>query len=149
MEKKEKFRPWFFQIITRMYVSKQRLKLWKQFVPFGDEVRHIPEVFDAFVVTEKRQILLEALSRLSQKQRTAVLLFEIGGFSIAEIKQIQGDARISAVKSRLSRARTKMKQFIEELEVNGLRSQNPHALNNLDEVIHETTKKGIEALNRG
>lgn len=144
-----KFRPWFFQIISRTYLSKSRLKLWRKMIPLGDQVRHMPEVLDRFMVTEDQQVLLEALEQLSKKERTALLLFEIGGFSIEEIKQIQGDASISAVKSRLSRSRLRMRRFIEALDEQGTRSVQKHVFQNLDEVIHETTQKGIEALKRG
>ena len=57
-------------------------------------------------------ILNKALSKLSSKERAAILLFEIAEFSIEEITSIQKDKSISAVKSRLSRARTKLKKHI-------------------------------------
>ncbi len=50
------------------------------------------------------------------KERTAILLFEIGGFSIEEIKEMQNEKSISAIKSRLSRARDRMKKYILENE---------------------------------
>jgi len=149
LEKKDKFRPWLFQIITRTYLSKQRLKHWKRMVPLSEHVIHIPDVFDGFEITEKRQVLLAALSHLSNKQRTALLLFEIGGFTIQEIKHIQGDFGDSAVKSRLSRARLKMRRIIEELEGEQPRKKEKTTLNNLDEMIHDTTHAGNKALHEG
>ena len=49
-------------------------------------------------------ILYAALERLPYKQREAFTLFEISGFSLQEIQELQGDS-LSAVKMRLVRAR--------------------------------------------
>ncbi|MEZ4821361.1 MAG: RNA polymerase sigma factor [Ignavibacteria bacterium] len=57
-------------------------------------------------------MLEKALAELSPVERSALLLFELGGFSIEEIKEIQNEKSASAVKSRLSRARSKLKKYI-------------------------------------
>lgn len=53
------------------------------------------------------QIMLEALNDLPDKQREALILFEISGFSLEEICAIQ-ESSLSAVKSRLARGRQKL-----------------------------------------
>jgi RNA polymerase sigma-70 factor (ECF subfamily) len=53
-----------------------------------------------------------ALNRLPQKQREAIILFEISGFSLAEIQKLQGGS-ISGVKSRLLRARNELGKMLE------------------------------------
>ena len=68
---------------------------------------------------EDNQLLVAALSRLEAKERSSILLFEIGGFSIKEITEIQKENSESAVKSRLSRTRKKLKEFMEQLEEEG------------------------------
>ncbi|MFT6166839.1 MAG: RNA polymerase sigma-70 factor (ECF subfamily) [Vicingaceae bacterium] len=50
-------------------------------------------------------ILYDALNQLPNAQKEALILFEISGFSIKEIADIQ-NARLSAVKQRLKRGRT-------------------------------------------
>lgn len=109
-----KFRSWFFKIITTTFYSSIRKHFWKKFLPLDsmDHLPHIPEVFDRSEQTESRLILNKALSKLSAKERAAILLFEIAEFSIEEITSIQKDKSISAVKSRLSRARAKLKKYI-------------------------------------
>ncbi|HEU4454664.1 MAG TPA: sigma factor-like helix-turn-helix DNA-binding protein, partial [Longimicrobium sp.] len=62
---------------------------------------------------DERITILGALSGLSNKERAAVLLFELGGFSIEEIAGIQGERSISAVKSRLSRARARLRDRLD------------------------------------
>lgn len=55
--------------------------------------------------------LYEGLSHLNEEQRECLILFEISGFSIKEIAEIQ-NASESAVKQRLKRGRDKLKQIL-------------------------------------
>jgi RNA polymerase sigma-70 factor, ECF subfamily len=57
------------------------------------------------------KILYEALELLPVKQKEAVVLFEISGFSIKEISKIQGGT-LSAVKSRIKRGREKLIEIL-------------------------------------
>lgn len=54
-----------------------------------------------------------ALQQLPVKDKEAILLFEINGFSIEEIAAIQG-ATAGATKTRLSRAREKLRVLMED-----------------------------------
>ncbi len=114
-----KFRSWFFKIITTTFYSSIRRHFWKKFLPLDDAksvTDNLPDVFDRAEQTENRILLNRALSRLSKKERSAILLFEIADFSIEEIKTIQNEKSLSAVKSRLSRARIKLRKYITEQE---------------------------------
>lgn len=113
-----RFRPWLFQIITRTFHSAARRSLWKRFVPLDLGGRReggepFPRVYARPEWVDERIAILGALARLSDKERAAVLLFELGGFSIEEIAGIQGERSISAVKSRLSRARAKLRDRLD------------------------------------
>jgi RNA polymerase sigma-70 factor (ECF subfamily) len=55
--------------------------------------------------------LYEGLRHLSEAQRECLILFEISGFSIREVAEIQGTSE-SAVKQRLKRGRDKLKQIL-------------------------------------
>jgi RNA polymerase sigma-70 factor (ECF subfamily) len=109
-----KFRSWFFKIITTTFYSSIRKHFWKKFLPIENhpDIPAMPEVFDRAEQSENREILNRALSKLSSKERSAILLFEIAEFSIEEITEIQKENSISTVKSRLSRAREKLKKYI-------------------------------------
>lgn len=113
-----KFKQWLFTIITRSFYQAIRKHFWKNFLPLDTQayLEDIPEVYDRFDKSEKSEILMRALSGLNKKERVAILLFEIAEFSIEEIKVIQKEKSLSAVKSRLSRARTKMKDIITKEE---------------------------------
>ena len=105
----------------------------------GEENFHIYER-DYF---EDNQLLVATLSQLDKKERTCLLLFEIGGFSIKEIAHIQQEKSESAVKSRLSRTRKKLKEFVEQTEEAGaqnVRQFSSKASLNSNDLYHETSE---------
>ena len=57
--------------------------------------------------------LHKAIEQLPEKQREALVLFEISGFSMKEISDIQ-DSSLSATKTRVSRARHQLKDILSE-----------------------------------
>lgn len=57
--------------------------------------------------------LHKAIEQLPEKQKEAIILFEISGFKTQEIAEIQ-QSSIPAVKTRLSRGRQKLKEMLSE-----------------------------------
>ena len=57
------------------------------------------------------ELLYATLRRLPQAQREAVVMFEITGLSLEEIRQIQGGS-LSGVKSRIARGREKLAKML-------------------------------------
>ena len=111
LKKSQSFKAWLFRIITNSYYTQTRNHFWKRFVPIEQNDQSFPGVY-----TEDNELNLSmkyALMQLSKKERVAILLYEIGGFSIREITEFQGDNSQSAVKSRLSRARQRLKHFLQ------------------------------------
>ncbi|MBS1914331.1 MAG: RNA polymerase sigma factor [Bacteroidetes bacterium] len=53
------------------------------------------------------RLLYDALHKLPEKQREAILLYEIGGFSTAEIREIQGGSLVG-VRVRIARGRKRL-----------------------------------------
>lgn len=114
----EKFRSWFFTIITRtFYAAKSRdAKKAKLFAVLTQKKPDFPAVYQDEMRSIKESVLHAALQSLTEKERAAILLFELGGFSLIEIQTIQGEKSLSAVKSRLSRTREKLRSKILQLE---------------------------------
>jgi len=110
----KKFRSWLFTILTRQYYALYQKSLVKK--NFLDrphfETAEFPQIFEKETHGLNEKALLEALSQITEKERVAVLLFEVGDFSMEEIRMIQGEKNISAIKSRISRTRTKLKELI-------------------------------------
>lgn len=138
---KSKFRSWFFKIITREFFNSVRKDFWIRFLPLEEftDIPQLPEVFDKEEENETKLILRKALSKLSSKERSAILLFEIAGFSMEEIKEIQNEKSISAIKSRLSRTREKLKKYIEDEENNISNSKTKSSII-IGDISNETIK---------
>jgi RNA polymerase sigma-70 factor, ECF subfamily len=118
LKEEAKFRSWFFTIITRTFYAakKTETKKAKLFAVLKENDSNFPAVYHDDFLSVKEFVLHEALSTLTEKERAAILLFELGGFSITEIQQIQGEKSLSAIKSRLSRTREKLRHKILQLE---------------------------------
>jgi len=63
-------------------------------------------------LAEKRSFVAEALKRLPEKERAAVVLRDIEGLSTREVADILGSSEVT-VRSQISSARMKMKLFLE------------------------------------
>ena len=101
-----KFRPWFFRVLTRTFYSAVRWHRVRRVLPLPTERE--AERLGLFADEPEagaRADVMAALARLAPKERAALLLYEVAGFSVAEIAEVQGDRSRSAVKSRLARAR--------------------------------------------
>ncbi|MFI5201435.1 MAG: RNA polymerase sigma factor [Candidatus Kapaibacterium sp.] len=108
----EAFTSYIFTTTRRLYYRRERRKkLWGIF-PSGAE-----EIADERGPSAEMRLDLEALDRallaLPEKQREAVVLFEISGLSLAEIREIQGGT-LSGVKSRIVRGREKLAELLGE-----------------------------------
>lgn len=110
----ERFRPWLFRIVTTTFYGVARKRFWRRFVPLSDISDHeMPAVYRGRETPVESQQLLRALADLSARDRAALLLFEVAGFSLEELAHVQGDRSLSAVKSRLSRARRRARALLE------------------------------------
>ena len=133
------FKNWLFQIITNCFYNAIRRPFWKRFV----SQTMLIEGKDFKILTEnyfdENQLLIAALMHIHPKERVALLLFEIGGFSIKEITEMQKEKSESAIKSRLSRTRLKLKKIMETLEEEYPQQKNITSIKTSD-LYHETSK---------
>jgi RNA polymerase sigma-70 factor (ECF subfamily) len=113
------FRSWFYILILNVHRNRSRRQFWRRFFSLDGEMA--PE-FDppgedgAEWEQERRQAARasRALAGLPAVQREAVVLFELEGFSVEEIANLQ-NVSVSAVKSRLSRGRGHLRSAYERL----------------------------------
>lgn len=142
LKEKEKFKSWFFKIITNEFINQTRKAFWKRFLPLDENISHsrMPEIFHEIEKTEKNNILYHALGMLTAKERSCILLYELADFSIEDIRKIQNEKSLSAVKSRLSRARGKLKEQIIKLEASQEIRYKKISSQNLGDLENETLK---------
>jgi len=116
----KKFKSWLFTILTRQYYAMHHksLRQKKLLKESSYETAEFPQIFHGEIIELKQKALLDSLNLISEKERIAIVLFEVAGFSMEEIKTIQGEKSLSAVKSRVSRARAKLKELILGIQSN-------------------------------
>lgn len=123
LKHQQAFLSFLFTIARRLI----RRQMWKRrlFGTYNEMEAHtIPSSSPMPDMSTDIRIVHEALQSLPIKMREALILFEINGLSLEEIKQVQGDS-LSAVKSRLKRGRMKLAELLKdspeiESHVNGI-----------------------------
>jgi RNA polymerase sigma-70 factor (ECF subfamily) len=119
----ERFAPWFYRILVHVSWRRQRRKFWRRFLALGGsgtdfaDGAGVPEPSAADLgheTFEAGELLLKLLERVPRAQREAFLLHEVEGFRLDEVAELQG-VSLSAVKSRLSRARRVLRARYERL----------------------------------
>lgn len=114
------FPPWLYRVTVNVCRDLQR-KRQRAFVLSLDELRDsrdFPEPssttdLDAeLTLAERRRLVADALKRLPEKERAAVVLRDIEGLSTREVANILGSSEVT-VRSQVSSARLKIKKFVE------------------------------------
>ena len=109
-----RFRPWFFAILLSLHRSFSRRSFWRRFLPLSETVAQGREPAASPERGEdewsRARRARAALSRLPAVQREAIVLHDVEGFSVEEIAVMQ-EVSASAVKSRLSRGRDRLRRF--------------------------------------
>jgi len=110
-----RFRSWFYATLLSRHRSRSRRLFWKRLVPLEQAFagEREPAGEDGGRWEERiRQAsrAADALATLEAKQREVIVLFEVDGYSIAEIAEMQR-ASVPAVKSRLVRGREKLRRY--------------------------------------
>lgn len=113
------FRPWLYRIVLNAHRSRCRRGFWRRLVPFGlasdlpiDETLYRTEGWNPNAADANRRAR-RALARLPVEVRVAIVLFEIEGWSVDDIAAVQR-CSASAVKSRLARGRTRLRELYDE-----------------------------------
>ncbi len=104
------FPSWLFTIARRsMHRGRRRME---RFTRFDRELaEQIPDPGATHDTSSDVERLYQALGRLPEGQREALVLFEISGFSIEEIRLLQGGT-LSGVKARLRRGRARLARLL-------------------------------------
>lgn len=110
LRSKEAFLSFLFSISVRI-LSNNKLKKKERLLNSDDQIERIGDVNSASDVKTDIHFLYEALSELNSEQRECIILFEISGFSIKEIAQIQ-DSTESSIKQRLRRGRIRLSELM-------------------------------------
>jgi RNA polymerase sigma-70 factor, ECF subfamily len=131
LREESRFRSWFYATLLSRHRSRSRRWFWKRQVPLeaafaaeGEPAGEDGGRWQERIQGARR--MSEALSTLDAAQREVIVLFEIDGYTIGEIAEMQ-HASLSAVKSRLSRGRRKLRRYYERRGWGGAAPADPHA----------------------
>ena len=110
----DKFRSWFYAVLLNVHRARHRLSFWRRLVPLEDSRAELV-VDDESDALAGAQRMARALATLAPPEREAIVLFELEGFSLEELAALQKSS-LSAVKSRLVRARGRLRRHYERRE---------------------------------
>lgn len=111
MERIEKLRPWLLRILYRRFVDQFRRRQ-RSPVDFADP-QDIEDLAPEVMATdlENHDRVARALASLDVEQRDTILLHDVEGYTADEVADIL-DIRPGTVKSRVHRARNRMKELL-------------------------------------
>ncbi len=110
----QRFRAWFYAVMMSVHRGRHRRAFWRRLFPLSEVVEEPSHPAEADAL-EGAQRMTRALGALSVEGREAIVLFELEGFSLDEIAALQ-QTSLSAVKSRLARARARLVRHYETIE---------------------------------
>ncbi len=117
MEQVEKLRPWLAKALYHLFIDRLRRDQRSPIDSFQ------PDQLETMLATaesghsSERLVLVDnierALQQLNHEQRMLVVMHDVENYTLAELAQIL-DAPIGTLKSRLHRARAKLRQILTE-----------------------------------
>jgi RNA polymerase sigma-70 factor, ECF subfamily len=110
IEHPEAFLYFLFGIASRLSKRRgRRLKIWASY-----DNEYAENIIDNSMDASRKlevEALYKTMKRLPEKQREAISLFHISGFTLLEIQKIQGGS-LSGVKSRITRGREMLTRLL-------------------------------------
>jgi len=117
LRKKDSFKAYLFGVARRLRLHQYRRNRFRG--EFDERVAEmLPDQETPPDSHHDVEVLYSLLGKLPPKQRECIVLFELSGFSLEEIRQLQGGT-LSGVKSRLKRGREQLRLWITPSEGRG------------------------------
>jgi RNA polymerase sigma factor (sigma-70 family) len=107
-----RFRFWLLRIIGNAHRSWARRRALRRWLAL-EAARDVPA--ESGIDFAEKDAVRQALLKLPRDQRETLVLFEVLGLSVVEIAEIQAHSP-SAVKSRLSRGRARLREHYQRLD---------------------------------
>ena len=118
LKEPQSFASWLYVIATRRCIAWLRKKrLWMQSLEATNSLQFEKATYSGYVVEEnerttveaEREVVKKLLAKLQESERTVMTLHYFGGMTCEEISKFLG-VSVGAIKSRLSRARHRLKK---------------------------------------
>ena len=105
------FRSWLYRIISNGYISRVRRPWYQRLLPIDDRIEQTVAGENPVPMQAAKRRLEIAFRAVSPDDRALITLFEVQGWSVAELTEMTGKST-GAIKVRLSRARGKMRNAL-------------------------------------
>ena len=122
MREIERLGPWLARVLYRHFIDKYRSKKRSPLHLVGDDSSIIDEQPDEvhgpageFDLSTLQHRLQHSLEQLNEDQRVLVILHDVEGYTLKEIHTMY-DVSIGTLKSRLNRARTRLRALLKNME---------------------------------
>lgn len=106
------FRPWLFKLIINRFRNRSREAWWRHRAGLTPGLLEAVLIDDPRDKNEARRVLEAAMTVLKAEEKAMLVLFEFEQWTIAELATLYGKPD-GTIKARLSRARSKMRRFLE------------------------------------
>lgn len=113
LREESSFRPWLYRIIINTFKNSLRQPWYNRFLPLNAESLERADTMNPVSVHCTRKWLEIAFGALAPEARGLITLFELEGWSIAELARMNHCPE-GTIKARLSRARTRMREAIKK-----------------------------------
>ncbi|HOP06137.1 MAG TPA: RNA polymerase sigma factor [candidate division Zixibacteria bacterium] len=110
------FRSWLYRVMANTYTSSVRSSWFRRRVDLTPEIEQTLVGDDPLGRHTAGRWLKRAMAVLSPQQRVLITLHELEGWTLTELSELTGKPE-SALKSRLFRARNRMRKAIEKYSV--------------------------------
>jgi RNA polymerase sigma factor (sigma-70 family) len=123
MQSVEKLGPWLARVLYRHFIDKLRSKQRSPLHLVGEDEGKIIESYSETTpgpagvenAAMLQNQLQHSLNQLNEDQRMLVILHDVEGYTLQEIHSMH-DVSIGTLKSRLNRARTKLRELLKNVE---------------------------------
>ena len=121
LRKKDSFKAYLYSVARRLQLQHYRRIRFRGV--YDEKIAELlPDQSSLPDMNHDVKLLYDLLGKLPNRQKEAIVLFEISGFSIEEIRELQGGT-LSGVKMRLSRGRKQLRLWLQEpLEKKGAKA---------------------------
>ena len=136
IRKKDSFKAYLFSVARRLRLQQYR-RIRFRGVYDENLAELIPDQNSLPDANHDVTLLYDLLNKLPDKQREAIVLFELSGFSLVEIRELQGGT-LSGVKMRLIRGRNQLRLWLKDSSETHVEMHNNASLPNAERRPVET-----------
>ena len=108
-----RFGPWFYRVLRSTCLNLRRRELLRSHAEVPDTARSAHDVHREFERREARARVLEALEQLPERQRTAVMMYDLEGYDHADIAEIL-EIAVGTSRANLHHGRQALKRIFGE-----------------------------------